>query len=647
MNPESIEFERKNPDGPLMVLAIGRISTDHQNIENIEASYEDDERYLRRLSPGEMHIKHLGERGSGWKINRATIKEALEGIESGIWDVAIMEDIGRAYRNPQFQYMIAHLCVDHDTRLICTGDSVDTTDPNWESALGAAVMRHGMTVPETRRRVKRTATFAFHRGGMVLKIRFGYRRLTQEEAASGEHGPKGLRIARVAELTSTIREMRERVLRGESYETIARWLNDSEVPPGEYVVLKEWTGRLVADFLRNPVFHGMRVFRKKEHKLIFSTGEPRRAKNANPEFRYVPELAHITKEEQEELWAAMDRYSPPRGQHKRKGVARRKSYWPGQHLRCAVCGAEMYWSARGNLKYCNTFPGRAKRCWNRVIVDAEQVRTKLFAALLSQLRSRPDIIRALLDAAWSEFQRMSLHGARKLQRIEACIAEQIRDRERITTLLIKLPDSDGLLERLGKTEREIAQLQQEAEQERSEFSKKVHCLTRDEVEARLDEAVLHLARTSYEFGALMRRTFPDFQLVPAQALDTSQVRPRVKLVLPADDSTAEPMTIVIDAFNAPQQIQFATACSQLKAEHPDWSLVPIGRSLGIGKKAVGEALKYAKVMADQSVTDPYLELLDEPPHASRWGKRLRPEADEAVDQTSNSADQSSGGRSSL
>ena len=143
----------------------------------------------------------------------------------------------------------------------------------------------------------------------------------------------------------------------------------------------------------------------------------------------------MSKEEQEELWDAMDRYSLPRGVHKRKGIARRKSYWPGQHLRCATCGAEMYWSARGRLKCRNTFSGRVKKCWNRSIVEAEQVRTKVLAALLSQLRSRPDAFRLHVDAARSEFQRMSLRAVRKLQGIETRIAERIRDRERLRTLL--------------------------------------------------------------------------------------------------------------------------------------------------------------------------------------------------------------------
>ncbi len=63
----------------------------------------------------------------------------------------LTEDIGRAWRNPEYQYRLAHLCIDSRTRLICIGDGVDTADPNWQPILSAAVMRHGMTVPETRR----------------------------------------------------------------------------------------------------------------------------------------------------------------------------------------------------------------------------------------------------------------------------------------------------------------------------------------------------------------------------------------------------------------------------------------------------------------------------------------------------------------
>ncbi len=54
-------------------------------------------------------------------------------------------------------------------------------------------------IPDTRRRVRRTADFAFRQGGMVQKHRLGYRKLTKEQAASGAFGPIGLRIALVPE----------------------------------------------------------------------------------------------------------------------------------------------------------------------------------------------------------------------------------------------------------------------------------------------------------------------------------------------------------------------------------------------------------------------------------------------------------------
>ena len=59
----------KNPNGVLSVLLIGRISTPHQNIENIEASFVPLRKMLAGLHDGEIHIKQLGERGSGMDPN--------------------------------------------------------------------------------------------------------------------------------------------------------------------------------------------------------------------------------------------------------------------------------------------------------------------------------------------------------------------------------------------------------------------------------------------------------------------------------------------------------------------------------------------------------------------------------------------------
>jgi len=180
----------KSPSGELNVVAIGRISTVHQDLENIEASYRYVEEYLRRLYHGPMRIKHLGEQASGMLTERATIREAEDLIATGEVDLVIAEDLARIYRNPRHQYNFVQDCVDTGTRVICVGDNLDTADENWEITMGAAALRHGLHIPDTRRRVRRTATHCFHNGGMVQKIRYGYRKLSPEEAASGAFGPK-------------------------------------------------------------------------------------------------------------------------------------------------------------------------------------------------------------------------------------------------------------------------------------------------------------------------------------------------------------------------------------------------------------------------------------------------------------------------
>ena len=108
----SIPFIPKDPGGPLRVLVLGPISTPHQQLESIEASYAFDEQYLKSRYQGRLHLKHLGERGSGLRTDRPTIMEAEEEIATGTWDLVIMEELSRAYRNPRHQYSFVQDAVD-------------------------------------------------------------------------------------------------------------------------------------------------------------------------------------------------------------------------------------------------------------------------------------------------------------------------------------------------------------------------------------------------------------------------------------------------------------------------------------------------------------------------------------------------------
>jgi hypothetical protein len=182
----------KDPDGLFRALVIGRVSTTKQQESNIEASYDYVRPILKQIYEGPVEIKELGEQGSGLLTERATILEAIADLETGRWDLVLMEDISRAYRNPRWQFAFVQDAVDLETRVICPGDQLDTFEENWEVTMGAAALRHGLHIPDTRRRVRRTADHSFRHGGMVQKIRFGYPSGGGQGVLSGRQGaPQG------------------------------------------------------------------------------------------------------------------------------------------------------------------------------------------------------------------------------------------------------------------------------------------------------------------------------------------------------------------------------------------------------------------------------------------------------------------------
>ncbi len=381
----NVPLTPKDPRGPLRVLILGRISTIHQDLENIQASYRYVEDYLHQIYQGLLHLKHLGERGSGLRTDRATIIEAEDAIDTGTWDLVIMEELSRAYRNPRHQYAFVQNAVDAATRVICIGDNLDTADDQWEIALGTAALRHGLAIPDTRRRVRRTAHHAFHCGRMVLKVRFGYRKLSQAEADSGRFGPKGLRIAREPAATPIIQEMSRRVRDGATYRAVANWLNDTQIAPGPYSIMNQWTGRLVHDLLRDPILHGTRTFATIKSQPLYRTGKAVRRKNPDgPLTEDYPELAHLSVQEHDELIQIMDRLAAryPRAagpQHPLYNRPRSRAIWPGQHPRCAICNAQMYRFGKDALKCPNAFiPGPAP-CWNHLQVNCQTIRDKMLA----------------------------------------------------------------------------------------------------------------------------------------------------------------------------------------------------------------------------------------------------------------------------
>jgi len=142
----------------------------------------------------------------------------------------------------------------------------------------------------------------------------------------------------------------------------------------------------------------------------------------------------------------------------------------------------------------------------------------------------------------------------------------------------------------------------------------------------LEKVLGWLAKTSRDFAEILRRLVPSFVIVPVQALDRPQVRPRAKLEIstaawskPGEASST--ICETIDLFDPPIHIEFLQPCVVVKRVNPKASLSQISSKLGIGHMSVKLALDYHLLMQKEGLAEPYRELTECPENASRWGKR--------------------------
>jgi hypothetical protein len=450
---------------------------------------------------------------------------------------------------------------------------------------------------------------------------------------SGEFGPRGLRLAKDSTCTPTIRQMRAMVLAGKPYASVAQWLNGQAIRPGPYAKIGRWSARLVADFLRAPLLHGERTFRNVMHQPILRTGKHRREPNPNPERQSHPELAHFTVEEHTELLRVLETRAASRRRrrgtdHPRYRLPRSKAIGPAQHLVCQICGGLMYCYDKGQLKCSNTFLRGDHQCWNRVQGHAEFVRRGALRCLREVLQLPSAARDSFLGASWRLIQRSTNTRADKLCEVDEEKRRLEQQADRLAQAIADGGEFSALVKRLKEVQAAIeaasarhAALERQASQENGAID--YEAFYRDPFSALLD-----FCRKSYEFAELLRQVISEINVVPVQDLLHGQVRPRIKMSVRFPEVGASQVAsdilvhrAVFDAFEKPKHIRHVDRARHIKRQHPDYTYAQIAESIGISKESLKRTLAYMRLMDEQGVTDPYVELTSKPVRASRWRHR--------------------------
>jgi hypothetical protein len=235
--------------GKLQVLGIARISTKNQDEMSLDDQADMHKEFVHENYDHPFDYEPVATQAKGEWLDRDELEQIRAAINSGKYDLVIMEDLGRLLRGLE-AVNFCKIAVDQNVRLIAINDGVDTLNDDWEEKAATASIRHARYVEETSRRIKQRKRARFVREGRALPCEiFGY---LKNPGAKTEMDL--VRDTSAEWIYDRIFAMLEG---GASYAEVADWLNDNHVPVGPFCRLSRWTGQMVARLVHNSTVRWM------------------------------------------------------------------------------------------------------------------------------------------------------------------------------------------------------------------------------------------------------------------------------------------------------------------------------------------------------------------------------------------------------
>lgn len=606
-------FDRPKNGRIFRVLGACRISTDHQDV----LSLGDQEAYYRQhldrtLGPDTYELTAISGRGSGQYLDREEYLELCEKVESGEYDIVISEDSSRIIRRMHF-YLFCEMAEDNGTRVIAINDHVDTKEDNWRQAAFFASFRHESYCRDTSLRIRRTQRNRFTEGRVFPCEIYGY--IKPHAHATDDE------VSKEPSAQPIYEEIFERLESGQNYRQVADWLNESNVATGPYCRSNNWTGAMVKRIVFNPILKGQRVRNRRVTVRVNGTGRPRTvpAPEGQQLTRDVSHLAFIEPSRYDRVIRMLTernakyRRSEEVRNDPRAGVPRRCTRWPGQHIRCGVCGRLFVFGGHGKRERLMCNGAREYKCWNGMTVSGPDVARAVAEQVHQRILELPEFDSEWV-AAYEEERSQSIEAnSRQLRSLKTELSEAKRRRENLLELLNRLGVSDSTVEDIRRCETTMSRINDEISLVEASQSDAPEVPTMAEINLVANEVFNTLAIGSEEFAQLMRGVVDDFFVLPFRLADGGHVQPKVMFTanlgaflgqgyeVPLLDWTG-----VVDLTTSPKRVQHLADVVRLVAEgekHAD-----VAEQLGIFKTEVGYAMRLHRRMLELGVTTPWIPM---------------------------------------
>lgn len=610
------------------VIGVVRISTEHQDEKSLEDQEHSYRSYLdAELGVGNYDLTINSSRGSGQILDRSEFLRLCEMVESGQYDVVVAEDLSRISRRIQ----VIGFCEeaeDSNTRVIAINDHVDTAQDNWMQASFFASFKNQAFCKDTSERIKRTHRSRFLNGEIFQCEIYGYVK-PRPKANDSE-------VYKDPAAEAIYDEWFTRLESGQNYREIADWLNDAGVKPGKYCRSNKWNGRMVSRVTFNPILKGERVRNKRVAVRINRTGRSRtlKAPPGHEISRIVPTLAFIEAERYDRVIRLLKkrnakyRRSESERNDPRSGIPRRHTRFPGQNLRCGVCGRLFVFGGHGDRDRLMCNGARDHVCWNSMSVYGPDVAR----AVADQIRNFIQNMEGF-DAQWlasyeEQRQQFSKEKNGLVNSLEKELASVQRKLSNQLGALEIVGASDSIIARIKELDAVVLDLKDRISSAKKSLSARTDLPSLAEIRAVAAEVFRDMAIDSVEFSNAMRRMVTDFFVLPYRLVDGGRVQPRLTYraslasLLP-DSSVDLPVFQfegIVDLIKSP--VRAAIRKDVVDLVNTGMKHADIAEKLGVFKTEVGTAMSLHRRMLEKGLDDPWIPITSVE-QASASFKRVR------------------------
>jgi hypothetical protein len=302
-------------------------------------------------------------------------------------------------------------------------------------------------------------------------------------------------------------------------------------------------------------------------------------------------------------------------------VAKKRTRWPGQHLDCGICDLPCRYGAHGQVDHLLCAGASQYSCWNATSVDGPLAAEKLLVAILGEISALPDYDAVLTEMMQEEVERARSGQATRRGQLEQDGGTVDRQLANIRASLRQAGPSAVLIEELKDLERRRELVRGEIAALERVPGQVIAIPPLEEIKSRALEALTSLARTSPEFGRLMRRLTPRIRVHPHRLCNGGHVVHRARFMLDLVALIPEARglegcsgllrrELEVDLFDPPQREKYRRRVLALRAE--GLTERQVAARLGITQPAVQAAAALARAMEKGGLTDPYVPVLAPP-----------------------------------